>query len=341
MFFRHAAYTGKESNQHIDIFCQLCYSRLSDRTGETCEASGPEGSCGSLSLFITIENLRNVLSICIYKNGEMKIIIAKPHKSYDDLLVFLQTDKNLIIEDMNSARHILTKTSYFSLISGYKDMFKNQTTGNYIDGTTFDDIYRLYRFDHELRSLFLKYMLIAERGVKSSLAYHFSATYGDLQKEYSSFSHYAVTPANKGGIQKLLNIFHYQLTHNKDHAYINHYKSKHRNVPLWIMVQALTIGQVSHMFDYLNASVPIKVCNDFHQVTRKDMHSFLSQSCVSKFDKMFFGKFELFFDKLQFNMPHTHNLPCTALPRPLSSQAASYQALRLRSYHTALEDTDG
>lgn len=203
-------------------------------------------------------------------------IMAKPYKSYDALLVFLQNDKNLIIEDMDSARHILAKTGYFSLISGYKDMFKNQTTGNYIDGTTFDDIYRLYCFDHELRSLFLKYMLIAERSVKSSLAYHFSATYGDLQKEYASFSHYAVTPANKGDIQKLLNIFNYQLTHNKDHAYINHYKSKHRNVPLWIMVQVLTIGQVSHILDYLNASVPIKVCNDFHQVTRKDMHSFLS-----------------------------------------------------------------
>ena len=30
------------------------------------------------------------------------------------------------------------------------------------------------------------------------------------------------------------------------------------------------------MFDYLKASVPIKVCNDFNQIGRKDMHSFLS-----------------------------------------------------------------
>lgn len=29
-------------------------------------------------------------------------------------------------------------------------------------------------------------------------------------------------------------------------------------------------------FDYLKASVPIKVCNDFNQIGRKDMHSFLS-----------------------------------------------------------------
>lgn len=202
--------------------------------------------------------------------------MAKPYKSYDDLLVFLKNDKNLIINDMDAARHILTKTSYFSLISGYKNTFKNQTTGKYIDGTTFEDIYRLYRFDHELRSIFLKYMLIAERSVKSSLAYHFSATYGEQQNQYASYSHYMVTPANQREVQKLLDIFHYQLTRNKDHAYINHYKARHHNVPLWIMVQVLTLGQLSHMFDYLKATVPIKVCNDFHQIARKDMHSFLS-----------------------------------------------------------------
>lgn len=42
------------------------------------------------------------------------------------------------------------------------------------------------------------------------------------------------------------------------------------------MVQVLTVGQLSHMFDYLKATVPIKVCNDFNNLGRKDMHSFLS-----------------------------------------------------------------
>ena len=202
--------------------------------------------------------------------------MAKPFKTYEDLLIFLQDEKNLTIENMDTARHILLKTSYFSLISGYKDIFKNPTTGNYIDGTTFEDIYRLYQFDNELRSIFLKYMLIAERSIKSSLAYHFSDTYGEDQKEYLSTSHYMLTNSTKKGVQKLIGIFNYQLSHKSDHAYIGHYKTKHRNVPLWIMVQVLTIGQLSHMFDYLKATVPIKVCDDFGHVGRKDMHSFLS-----------------------------------------------------------------
>ena len=202
--------------------------------------------------------------------------MAKPFQTYDDLLIFLQNEKNLVIEDTDYAKHILAKTSYFSLITGYKDTFKNPTTGKYMDGTTFEDIYHLYQFDNELRSIFLKYMLIAERSVKSSLAYHFSATYGENQREYLSLSHYMPTASMQHGIQKLLRVFHYQLSHKNEHDYINHYKAKHHNVPLWIMVQVLTIGQLSHMFDYLKASVPIKVCNDFQQIGRKDMHSFLS-----------------------------------------------------------------
>lgn len=53
IFSGNTAYTNTELNQRIDFFRQSCYIRLSDRTGETCEASGPEGSCGGLSLFIT------------------------------------------------------------------------------------------------------------------------------------------------------------------------------------------------------------------------------------------------------------------------------------------------
>lgn len=35
----------------VDKKSFFCYIVFSDRTGETCEAFGPEGSCGSLSLY--------------------------------------------------------------------------------------------------------------------------------------------------------------------------------------------------------------------------------------------------------------------------------------------------
>ena len=54
--------------------------------------------------------------------------MAKKFKTYDDLLYFLKYDKNLNIEDEEQAKQILKKIGYFSLISGYKEIFKNTVT---------------------------------------------------------------------------------------------------------------------------------------------------------------------------------------------------------------------
>ncbi|MGN0343332.1 MAG: Abi family protein [Lachnospiraceae bacterium] len=202
--------------------------------------------------------------------------MSKQFKTYDELLIFLQEEKNLLVNDSAYAKQVLSKTSYFSLISGYKDSFKHPTTGKYKNGTTFDDIYSLYKFDHELRIIFLKYMLIAEHSVKSSLAYHFTELYGENQREYLSLTHYIVTKANHHDIQKLIKVLSYHITYTSDYSYVTHYKKQHHNVPLWIMIHILTVGQLSHMYDFLKASVPIQVCKDHHNISRKDMHSFLS-----------------------------------------------------------------
>ena len=202
--------------------------------------------------------------------------MEKTFKSYDELLEHLQKDKHLIICDSEYAKHTLTKTGYFSLISGYKDVFKYPSSRTFKNGTTFEDLYSLYKFDHELRSIFLKYILIAEHIIKSSMAYHFTQLYGENQNEYLSFSHFSVTKSNYSDIQKVIRTLSYHITHKSNYSYITHYKNQYQNVPLWIMIQILTLGQLSHMFDFLKASVPIQICKDHHNISRKDMHSFLS-----------------------------------------------------------------
>ncbi|MBQ9606584.1 MAG: Abi family protein [Lachnospiraceae bacterium] len=201
----------------------------------------------------------------------------KPFKTYSELLDFLENEKRLSVPDRAMAKDVLSKTGYYSLITGYKEIYKDKTSGLYKRGVTFDDIYNLYCFDRELRSIFLKYILIAEKSVKTSLAYHFSDIYGADDAEYCDPANYNVSgKKEKDGLKKLLTIFSYNLSGKTDYTNINHYLNKHHNVPLWIMVQALTLGQFSHMFDYLNAKAPICVCKDYHNVSRNQMHTFLS-----------------------------------------------------------------
>lgn len=99
-------------------------------------------------------------------------------------------NKNLIIEDDNLAIHILSKIGYYGLINVYKEVFKDSTTNRYISDTTFDDIYQMYLFDADLREVFLKYILIVEKNIKSSISYHFSNLYGNSMNDYQNSANY-------------------------------------------------------------------------------------------------------------------------------------------------------
>jgi abortive infection bacteriophage resistance protein len=76
------------------------------------------------------------------------------------------------------------------LIGGYKDIFKNQTTKKYKDGTKFEEIMELYYFDEQLRELFLKYLIKVENQVKSLVSYYFTKKYGEKQEEYLNVHNY-------------------------------------------------------------------------------------------------------------------------------------------------------
>ena len=79
--------------------------------------------------------------------------MSKIFLSYDEQIEKLKNEKNLQIDDEVYAKEILRQTSYYSLIGGYKDIFKNPTTKRYKDGTGFEDIVELYYFDEALSKI--------------------------------------------------------------------------------------------------------------------------------------------------------------------------------------------
>lgn len=115
----------------------------------------------------------------------MENLNKKQFLTYDEQITFLEKQKGLIISDKEYARRTLLKIGYFPLINGYKEVFKQSINDQFQKGTTFEDIYELYSFDNELRNIFLKYILMAERNIKSSLSYHFCKEDESYQKGVS------------------------------------------------------------------------------------------------------------------------------------------------------------
>lgn len=202
------------------------------------------------------------------------LMIIETFLTYQQLLNKLVSEKDLIINDLLFAEEKLKEYGYFNLIGGYKVPFTNPSTKKYVNDTTFEDIYALYQFDVQLKKLFLSYLCQIERRISVSIAYAFSEEHGNSQLEYLDINNYNNVPANIAEINKLVRILQRTINDSK-HEYINHHRSIKGNVPLRILVNALTIGNVSSLYTLSKHSVRSKVSHNFVHVNEKELEQYL------------------------------------------------------------------
>lgn len=204
--------------------------------------------------------------------------MPKPFLTYVQQIDKLKNEKNLIIEDEGYATEMLKQIGYFKLIGGYKHLFKNKTTKKFKDNTRFEDIVQLYMFDEMLRELNLKYILKAEQQLKSLISYYFCDRYGDSQTAYLTKTNYDyTTPKNKRDIDKLVKLLNDNyISHNTDYPYINHTKAKHGNLPLWVLISALTFGNISKMYLLLPQSLQISISINYKNLNEKQLGQILT-----------------------------------------------------------------
>lgn len=141
--------------------------------------------------------------------------MPKPFMTYEEQIEKLR-EKQLQIPDEDSAKEALQRLSYFSLITGYKNLFKNKSTGQYRDGASFSDILFLYRFDESLRELTLHHLLHIEHHIRSLLSYSFCEIFGESQQAY-------LTPSNSL----------HQTNSGYAAAQKTTYPSKRKSISLW------------------------------------------------------------------------------------------------------------
>lgn len=184
--------------------------------------------------------------------------------TYDEQIEKLEKEKQLVISDPEFAKNTLQKLSYFSLIGGYKDLFKHKPSGNYLHGVTFEEITAFYYFDEELRTLFLKYILHVERQLKSMLSYYFCEKYGEQQTAYLTAGNYNYTRRNQSKINRLITTLSKTIALPSNYSYITHHATVYGNVPCNI------------------SSGYIVKASPFHLISRRsilDIHS-LKNSCL-------------------------------------------------------------
>lgn len=183
----------------------------------------------------------------------------KPFLTYKEQLDNLIDKKQLMINNKEFALAKLQDIGYYSLIDGYKNLFYNPMIRKYEPDTTFEDIVALYDFDKNLRTLIFENICSIEQKIRSLISYHFCETYSENQDDYLNPHNYNNTNKNNPGIQRLVSILSKEAISSTEHAYVVYQRNTYGNVPLWVVLNTLTLGQTSKMYSFFTTSIQSKI----------------------------------------------------------------------------------
>lgn len=167
----------------------------------------------------------------------------KKAKTFDEQINILEK-RNLVIEDKDEAKKILSKINYYRL-SGYFRYFYKDGVEEFKNGTTFNDLYKLYKFDEGLRRLIMNLTEVVEVNFRTFVSYYIAHNFGeeghlDVDKFDSKSKEY-----HTKFIEKLDD----KIDSYEDKEFIKHHKSMYRGkLPIWVVVEIFSFNDLSRLY---------------------------------------------------------------------------------------------
>lgn len=197
--------------------------------------------------------------------------IMKEFKTIDEQIELL-ISRGIVFDNVDKAKRLLLTNNYYNIINGYKDLFLDKN-GNYITGTTFEEIYALYDFDRSLREIILKYILMIENTLRTLISYYFSQYHGnDNYLRIDSFENFNNANANEQ--TKIRRLEHIQeliikIQQKTSKAistkeYIKHYMLNYGSIPLWVLINIFSFGELSKFLEVMKQKERVEISKYFN-----------------------------------------------------------------------------
>lgn len=217
------------------------------------------------------------------------LFFMKEFKTIEEQINLLKS-RNMLFDNEEEAKEILLHNNYYNIINGYKDLFLDTNNPvNYKPGTKFEEIYSLYEFDRQLRNIFLEYILKIENSMRSLIAHYFSLSYGNDNylklDNFETFQNTNVNIKTKQNqvkfIQILLGNINKNIANNIENKYISHYITQYGFIPLWVLVNILSFGDICNFYRLMKQRERIIISMEFN-IAEFDLSSLLNILCKTR-----------------------------------------------------------
>jgi len=198
----------------------------------------------------------------------------KPATSLEQQIALLR-QRGLHVPDEKKAKHYLDYIGYYRL-SAYMKPFQTGTEHSFRVGTAFDDVLDLYVFDRHLRLHLMDGLERIEIALRSVMNNCLSSQFGaHWYLERGIFNSALDYPEM---LERLRSEMGYQ-SRRKRETFISHYLNTYTeppDPPGWMMIQTLSMGSVSRMFEDLQTEHQKPIALMFgmdHRVLISVLHS--------------------------------------------------------------------
>ena len=172
------------------------------------------------------------------------------------------------IADYNHALRVINSVNYYRL-SAYFLPFKKKD-GSYVDGTTFNNVYRIYEFDRKLRGLLFTVIEEIELMLRVQLSYHHAHKYGSLgYMDKDNFNKYHKHEYFIEHINKAIE-------NNKNQLFVKHHLEKYDGkFPTWVIIELFTVGELSFFYSDMHVYDKKEIAKTLFNTTHFNVSSWL------------------------------------------------------------------
>lgn len=169
---------------------------------------------------------------------------TKPPLTFEQQVCLLC--KRGMVGDTEQMQQHLSTVSYYRL-SGYWHPFRAHDD-SFKPGTTFEEVWKRYTFDRQLRLLVMDAIESIEVAVRSELAHHHAIAHGAFAYADDPLSLPKLAPLQR--VEFLERVA--DETQRSKEAFVQHFTAKygdcHMHLPVWMIVEVMTFGTLLTFF---------------------------------------------------------------------------------------------
>ena len=167
----------------------------------------------------------------------------KKAKTFEEQVDILE-ERKLLITDREETKRILARVNYYRL-SGYFKYFYVDGKEEFKEGTTFDELYKLYKFDESLRRLVMNLTEEVEVSFRTYVAYYIAHNFGEEgHLDVSKFD-----PRSEEYHNRFIEKLNEKINSYEDKEFIRHHKEKYEGkLPIWVIVEIFSFNDLSRLY---------------------------------------------------------------------------------------------